>query len=49
MLKLNYLVGLFLVEGKDIGVHQGSSAPAEDAQGLAQELRFNPGYVEILH
>ncbi len=45
--KIN-LVGFLLVEGEDVGVHQGPSRLAENLRGLGQELNFDPRDVEVL-
>jgi len=49
ILKNNSLVVLDEIVGENVSVHQGSATLAQDFDGLAQKLHFDPTHVVLLH
>lgn len=49
VLEYDRVVVLLQVEGKCIRVHESLTAEAQNVDGLAKELDFDPGHVVLLH
>ena len=43
------LIVFLEIVGKDVCEHQGSSALAQNIDGLLQELNLDPGHIVLLH